>query len=277
MKSVSRAASVLLVATLLAGAAMTARADSTTAATTPDTARENIVLRTNLIAAGIIAAWGAANWDYGDNRWQTTDEGWFGQHTKEGGADKAGHFYTTYVLGRGLTGIYRAKGLESRYAASAGALSSLAAMTFMEFGDGFSPYGFAKEDQTMNVVGAGLSWLLATRPAIDRRFAFRAEYRLHPDHLGDFVTDYERWRYFFVLKPDGFDALPSPLRWIELHAGFAARGYADNDPLNDRRLAYFGVGISLTKLAREAGWRKTGVFLDYVQLPGTVAAESNAR
>lgn len=235
------------------------------------------VLATNLAVLGFIAAWGAVNWDYGDNPWQTTDEGWFGQSTTEGGADKAGHLYTGYVLGRSFTGLFRRYGYDADKAARAGAASSLAAMTFMEFGDGFSPYGFSAQDEAMNVAGAGLAWLLAANPGLDRRIALRGEYRVHADHAGDFFTDYERWRYYAVLKLDGFERMPRALRWLELHAGYFARGYANQDPADDRRDTFVGVGVSLTKLAREQGWRRTGVFLDYFQPPDTVWRHDDTR
>ncbi len=240
------------------------------AATQPPAGNGRIV-RANLAVLGFIAAWGATNWDYGNNGWQTTGEGWFGADTDEGGADKAGHLYTAYVLGRSLTGWFGRDGYDQRKAAWAGAASSLAAMTFMELGDGFSPYGFSAEDEVMNVAGAGLAWLLATHPALDRKLALRGEYRLHAEHLEDFLTDYDRWRYYAVLKLDGFGQVPPALRWVELHAGYYTRGYGSDIAGDERREGFVGIGLSLTRVARALGWRKTAVFLDYFQPPGTVA------
>lgn len=244
--------------------------DPARTATPPPDAGDRIV-RTNLAVLGFIAAWGAVNWDYGDNGWQSTDEGWFDADTPEGGADKAGHLYSSYVLGRSLTGLFRHYGYDTDRATWVGAASALAAMTFMELGDGFSPYGFSAEDETMNVAGAGLAWLLAAQPSLDRKLALRGEYRLHQDHLQDFFTDYDRWRYYAVLKLDGFERMPRALRWVELHAGYYTRGYASDVTGDERREGFVGVGLSLTKAARALGWKKTAVFLDYFQPPGTVA------
>lgn len=237
----------------------------------------NQMLATNIALAGFIAAWGVANWDYGSNDWHTTTEGWFAQQSDEGGADKAGHLYTTYALGRSLTGLFRHYGYDNRSAGWVGAASSLAAMTFMEFGDGFSPYGFSAEDEAMNIAGAGLAWLLAANPALDDKFALRGEYRLHGEHAQDFFTDYDRWRYYATLKLDGFAYTPRALRWVELHTGYYTRGYADTDPTNDRRYYFFGVGLSVAKLARAAGWQRTANFLNYYQPPGTVARDDRLR
>lgn len=231
----------------------------------------------NAAVLGFIAAWGLVYWDYGVKDWSATDEGWFGADTNEGGADKAGHLYTSYVLGRSLTGTFRSFGYDPHKAAWAGAASSLAAMTFMEFGDGFSPYGFSKEDEVMNVAGAGIAWLLAANPSLDRKFALRGEYRVNTNHTDDVLTDYDRWRYYATVKLDGFDGMPRALRWVELHAGYYVRGYADTDPANDRRASFVGIGLSLTKFARERGWKKTGVVLDYFQPPDTVLRADNDR
>lgn len=235
------------------------------------------VLATDLGVLGFIGAWGAANWDYGENPWSTVDEGWFGRQTREGGADKAGHLYSSYVLGRGLTGLFRNYGFDEEDAALRGALSSLLAMTFMEFGDGFSPYGFSAEDQAMNIAGTGMAWLLARNPSLDRKIALRGEYRLHGDHTTDILTDYDRWRFHITLKPDGFAGMPEPLRWIELHAGYYARGFHDTDPANDRRVPFVGIGLSFTKLARELGWQRSANFLDYFQPPDTVWRDDRDR
>lgn len=256
---------------MAAAAAIPEEAPSTApvdAAATADATRKVVLL--NAGVAAFITAWGATNWEYGERAWHTEDEGWFGQDTDEGGADKAGHLYTGYVLARSLTGAFRHFGYDHHHAARVGALSSLAAMTFMEVGDGYSPYGYSWEDTAMNVAGAGLGWLLAENPSLDRKLALRGEYRFHADHTGDLLTDYERWRYYAALKLDGFEAMPEPLRWLEIHAGFFSRGYGDNLPGNERRETFVGVGLSLTKLARELGWGRTSVFLDYFQPDNTV-------
>lgn len=235
------------------------------------------VIATDIGAAAFITAWGFGTWDYGSTDWHTQNEGWFGADTKEGGADKAGHLYSAYALGRGLTALFRDYGYDRDKAVFAGTASSLGAMTLMEIGDGYSPYGLAPEDEAMNLAGAGIAWLLETHPSLDRKLALRAEYRVNRNAPGDVITDYERWRYYLTIKLDGFDAMPKPLRWIELHAGYFARGYADANPSNNRRATFVGVGLSLTRLARESGWTRTGTLLNYFQPPDTVLREDAVR
>lgn len=235
------------------------------------------VIATDLAVAAFIVGWGYANWDYGQEHWHARDEGWFGQSTDEGGADKGGHFYATYALGRGLTGLFRHYGYDHDKAVLAGVGSSLGAMMLMELGDGYSPYGYSEEDAAMNLLGAGAAWLLATQPSLDRKLALRGEYHVNRHEAADFFTDYERWRYYLVLKLEGFEAMPEPLRWIELHSGYFARGYADDVAGNEQRTTFVGLGFNFSKLAKRAGWKRTGVFLDYFQVPHTAWREDNER
>ncbi|MDO9174377.1 MAG: DUF2279 domain-containing protein [Actinomycetota bacterium] len=229
------------------------------------------VLATNLGVIGFISGWGLVYWDYGTRKPRAESEGWFAQNTTEGGADKTGHLYTGYVLGRGFSGLFRRYGYDERKVARAGAISSLVATTWMEVGDSFSAYGFSHEDMAMNAAGAGAAWLLAANPSLDAKFALRGEFDPFTGATGDLLTDYEVWRYYATVKLDGFARMPQPLRWIELHAGYYARGYHDADPANNRRYTFVGVGLSLTKMARALGWQRTATFLDYYQPPGTVA------
>jgi len=63
----------------------------------------NRVIYTNLIGAGVVTAWGIAFWDYFTIDPVVGDEGWFGEDTKYGGADKLGHLYSTYLWSLGFS------------------------------------------------------------------------------------------------------------------------------------------------------------------------------
>ncbi|HEX5669913.1 MAG TPA: DUF2279 domain-containing protein, partial [Sulfuricurvum sp.] len=82
------------------------------------------ILYSNLIGAALITAWGATFWDYGKSSPHTTSEGWFGENTKYGGADKIGHLYASYVLGTGLCELYKNFGYDEKHAITYGSLSS---------------------------------------------------------------------------------------------------------------------------------------------------------
>lgn len=226
------------------------------------------VLRSRQLAAGVILAWGLLQWDYGSRPLHFRSEGWFGQSTPEGGADKLGHLYTGYLLARGMASLYRDWGLAADRAAREAALTSVLVTTVMEVGDGFSPYGSSGEDLLMNLAGAWAGEALARSPAWRERLDLRVEYRFNTD-TSDFTTDYEHARHLIALKLGGFDALRgTPLRWLEVQGGYYTRGYSD--PLApDRRTAYAGLGLNLPLLLRRAGQERTATFLQFYQPPGT--------
>lgn len=216
---------------------------------------------------GVITAWGLASWDYGEQSLHGGHEGWFGAGTREGGADKSGHLYTSYLMTRAFTGLYRHWGANDMQAAREAVLSSLLLTGFMELGDGFSPYGVSHEDMIMNVAGSLIGYQLATRDHWARRLDLRMEYL--PGHASDPLTDYSRARYLAVLKLNGFTPLADiPLQWLELHAGYYARGY-DNPMEQDRRVTYVGLGLNLSLLLHRRGWPRTATTLQYYQIPGT--------
>ncbi|HVK56440.1 MAG TPA: DUF2279 domain-containing protein, partial [Burkholderiales bacterium] len=69
---------------------------------------EQVRFRTwGLIGGGALAvyAYGRSKWweDGFTNRFRTVDEGWFGQNTNDGGADKLGHVFANYVGARLMT------------------------------------------------------------------------------------------------------------------------------------------------------------------------------
>jgi hypothetical protein len=102
------------------------------------------------------------------------------------------------------------------------------------------------------------------------------------------VPPYERQRYVMALKGSGFDTLRStPLRYVELHAGFDARGFERKErelghPMT--RTFYTGIGLNLNEILFGAGplpnlaeykntlpARAVQKTFEYVQVPYTAA------
>ena len=71
-----------------------------------DWSKEDKALTLNLGIGAAVLGWGFANWDYGSGGPRFHDEGWFDRETKEGGADKLGHFYTAYLFSHLFAGQY---------------------------------------------------------------------------------------------------------------------------------------------------------------------------
>lgn len=243
-----------------------------------------------LIGGGALAigAYGLSNWwqDGFTGRFRAQNEGWFGQNTAQGGADKFGHAYATYVGVRLLARGFEEVGNAPRDALELATWSALATFTAVEVADAFSRrFRFSREDAIMNFAGAGLAWLLETRPELDRLIDFRLQYRPSADarHVNqvDPISDHSGQTYLLAAKASGVPALRQHglLRYLEFAVGFGSRGY-DPDLAGSRsRHAYVGVSLNLTEVLRATvfrnattpgpGQRVTEGALEIIQIPGT--------
>jgi hypothetical protein len=236
--------------------------------------KETKMLYTNLTAASLIGIWGLIEWDYGSDGWNTAHEGWFAKDSKYGGADKFGHFWSTYAFSDALTGLYKGWGYSPSKANTYAVLSAWTVQAIMEIGDATSTtQGFSYEDMIMNSLGALTSVLMEHFPELDRKIDFRVEYIFNVPVNGIF-DDYSNQYYSMVLKLDGFDVFQDNfLRYLEFHAGYYSRGYGEAE--EDTRSFYGGVSFNFSRLLQENGWEKTGKTLEYIQLPYTVLKASH--
>ncbi|GAB6097662.1 hypothetical protein JCM14469_39160 [Desulfatiferula olefinivorans] len=241
---------------------------SPAAAEDRDTARREKLLMVNLTGLSLLSAWGLMHWDYGERRPHTQSEGWFSQGTKEGGADKLGHAYSSYLFTQGMAALCEYWGYAGSEAALYGAASSFGLMGIMEVGDSFSSYGFSWEDFIMNTVGCWLGYTLYTNPDWARKVDFRIEYI--PDFsVRDLSTDYENMKFVTAVKAAGFDAITDPwLKRLEFQIGYYARGYSRNEARRTRAL-YLAVGIGLAQVATELRRNRLSRVFNYVQIPYT--------
>lgn len=225
------------------------------------------VLMTNLGGIAAITAWGMANWDYFANDPKKGSEGWFPKDSHKGGADKCAHFYFSYTLSHILSDTFDYWGYPSQKAALLGSLSSLAMMSYMEFGDSFSNYGFSHEDFLMNLFGCTAGYLLYRNPNLSKKIDFRVEYIPTFDQL-DFFTDYENMKFLLAVKLDGFESLKNTnAKYFELHLGYYTRGYSGDK--NKERNIYIGIGINFSKIFTNFSMGKTARVLNYYQPPYT--------
>lgn len=228
---------------------------------------EKLILA-NVAGLAVITTWGLVNWDYGERTSHAESEGWFTQHTKQGGADKLGHFYSSYLLSHGISNLCESWGYSQERAALYGSMSSFGLMTFMEFGDSFSRYGFSYEDFVVNTLGCYAGYLLYRYPGVARKIDLRIEYL--PDFSDDdILTDYENMKFLLAVKMNGFDGVENPyLKFLEYHIGYYTRGYSSPDKEN-RRYFYVGLGINLSKAFAEKDHPKVAKIFNYYQAPYT--------
>jgi hypothetical protein len=241
---------------------------------------------TGAILAGTslaIAAYGKSQWwqDGFHGRFTKVNEGWFGQETYSGGADKLGHFYMTYASSRLLARAFVWDGASHGEALRLAAWYTLGAFAAIEVLDGYSrKWNFSREDMVMNAAGVGAAVLLEHNPGLDRVFDLRVLYQ--PSHeegqAFDPFGDYSGQTYLMVAKLAGVPALRRQglLRYVELAVGYGTRGYQTASKRSGTRNVYLGVSLNLSQLLEGAGkgqasrlLRGADLALELVQVPGT--------
>ncbi|HHD79021.1 MAG TPA: DUF2279 domain-containing protein [Epsilonproteobacteria bacterium] len=211
----------------------------------------------HLAADAVITAWGFKNWKWGTRSFHFETEDWFQYDSDTGGSDKTGHFYMTYLLSRILSSRIEDRGWDLEKSSLAGSLSSMLAMTLLEVGDGTSNYGFSKEDLLSDGLGALSAYLIRSNPKVDDFLDIRLEYLPTTGYFDnpDTTTDYSGMKHLVAFKLSGFESLKeSPLRFVELQAGFYARGYRSYDVnIAKSQQIYVGIGLNLSELANMGG------------------------
>jgi len=193
-----------------------------------------------------------------------------------------------------LTHRIRANASNPAGAAITAAILAFGIMGMVEVVDGFTgKHRFSREDIIANAAGAAFSAIRNTVPGLHDKLDFRLMYtpasferRGLSNSKFSFIPPYNRQRYIFALKASGFDVFRNtPMRYLELHAGFEARGFSQREkalgyPI-ERRL-YVGIGLNLNEVLfgnsaypnfsrykDSLAGRITSRTLEYVQLPYT--------
>jgi len=233
----------------------------------------------------LVGAYGLSKWwdDGFTGEFRTVSEGWFGQGTPYGGADKLGHAFFAYAGTRLLTLGFEGVGNDRDRALKLGAWTTLGIMTAVEVLDGYSKqYKFSTEDAIMNVAGTALGYLLESDPGLDRLLDFRLLYKRSAGKF-DPGGDYSGQKYLLAVKASGVPALrDNPLlRYFELTAGYGTRGYESAPGVERSRHLYFGISLNLSEILgqtvfrgaseRSRAQRATDLFFEFIQVPGTAA------
>jgi len=232
----------------------------------------------NLAADAAIALWGYQNWNWGTESFQFKTEDWFEEDSDTGGSDKTGHFYMTYLLSRVLSSRMQDRGWSLEKSSLYGSLSGMLAMTFLEIGDGTSPYGFSKEDLLADSIGALTAYLIRSNPEVDKFLDVRLEYLPSSGYLdnADTATDYSGMKHLVAFKFAGFEDLrDTALGYVEVQVGYYARGYRAYDiDIAQSQQVYIGVGLDLTRLADMTGINMLSNLFEFYQ-PGYTYVETN--
>ncbi len=242
-----------------------------------------------VIAAGTLAVaiYGTQAWwsDGLTSDFGFTNEGWFGQDTYAGGADKLAHGYTGYAATRLFARGLEWAGNDVGRALRLGAIAALGIMTGVEIMDGLNRgYKFSYEDAVMNVAGVGLAVWLEKNRRWDDLLDFRLQYwptdaRRRAGEV-KVKGEYDGHTYLLVAKASGVPALRgSPwLRYLELAVGYGTVGY-EAEHIGSRHI-YYGLSLNLSEILANTVFRHipreksrvrrmTETALELLQVPGT--------
>lgn len=211
-------------------------------------------------------------------------EGWFGERTYAGGADKASHLWAGWAAQHLLETSYRSLGRTEREARvlSVG-VASLAGL-LIEAGDGFSQYGASWEDAVADLLGALASSQVGRfglRDTIGVRIG-RVSSSI-PDpccRFGGYGTDYAKEIYTLDLKLGGFlprvGAKPGIARFVLVSFAYGSRGYRYSPAWARERNVGVEAGLDLPAILSAVGvpadtWWGGAILsvLSYVRLPWT--------
>jgi hypothetical protein len=237
-------------------------------------------------AIGGTLAYGRAKWwqdGFGDG-FKTAREGWFGQDTRYGGADKLGHAMFAYTGSRLLTQAFEWAGHDSSTALKLGLWTAVGTLMGVELIDGFSrKWRFSKEDAMANLAGGALAYVMERNPELDALMDLRIQYSSSSGGKQfDPFGDYSSQRYLLVLKASGVPALRrhALLKYLEVNVGYGTRNFdAGPGAPPPTRHAYLGLSLNLSELLRNTAYqgnatptrtqRATETLFEFMQIPVT--------
>ena len=239
------------------------------------------LLWASLFAAGILGGAAANSFtDHPDGGFHVTQEGWFGESTYVGGADKVSHFVSFYIIARELPFLFEYLGYRARTARWMGFGVSSAAGLMIELGDGTNQYGFSFEHLLMAVLGAGTAALVSATDT-DDLVGFRFGWVPGPGtpsccRVNAIGRDYSHEIYTMDLKLAGVVRrlglgagpvryLSVPARYLLVSLTYGVKGYPYSESEFRQRQIGFQVGLNLWEPLYELGVRTTtwwGIVLD---------------
>ncbi len=197
-------------------------------------------------------------------KWKFGGDGWMGDTTYAGGADKFGHMWANLTFSRLGTDLLRRGGWGTLGSSLIASGLTLTLFFFVEVKDGFY-YEFSPSDMTGNTIGALLAVAMSNWPALDDALDVRVQwfpsvgYRRAPS--ADFVEDYSGETYLFAFKPRSIEAVrdsDGPLHWLQYInpvVGFESRNYKPTplpgDMVNRRQEIFVGFTIDMQAVIDE--------------------------
>ncbi len=190
-------------------------------------------------------------------------EGWFGEQTYAGGADKTSHLVLGYIGGRFLQERLEKMGHPDSRARLLSVAMVSAAGLLVEVGDGFTQYRFSWEDAVITSAGSVFGALVdagGLGDTIGMRFGRVPTQK--PDLPEGFQgsTSYHHTIDTLDVHLSGLlprlGTKPGVFRFLMVSGTYAARGYGFVDEPSRQRLVGIEVGLDVERILREAGVRE---------------------
>ena len=224
-------------------------------------------------------------------------EGGFGRENYTGGVDKLSHAYSFYIGTRVVNVALRWGGTGRTEAMVTSALANAGTAYLIELFDGLSKKTYASVRRIWSPMLWASLWAqrLTFFPIWIANLPI--ECATTPKGAGgsaNFIDSDEGQTYFLTARMSGFmDLSPKfPLRYLELVFGYRGTGFKPRvgipgvDYARHERRTYYGIGLNVEEILRGSVFasnaRPTRIqaitegVLTYVQLPGTVFAETHA-
>lgn len=191
--------------------------------------------------------------------------------------DKAGHFFSTYHIGRVGADALAWSGATQKEQLLYGSTLGFGFLTVVEVFDGFSSeWGFSWGDMLANASGIGLyvtQDLLWNEQRITPKFSFHTtKYaELRPETLGksfneQILKDYNGQTYWLSVNLHSFAKQSKIPKWLNIAVGYGAEGmvYGTNSEAalngieqNPKHQFYLSFDIDLVKIPTESHFLKT--------------------
>ncbi|HPS58403.1 MAG TPA: DUF2279 domain-containing protein [Spirochaetota bacterium] len=218
----------------------------------------------------ITLAFGRKVWDWGESHEpRMRDEGWFGQDTGFGGADKIGHMYAHYVVERMLFTAYDHLDSTPNEALIYSTTMTCVVGLMIELGDMYtSAYGFSFNDLAMDYAGVALGAALDRFPVADSFLGMTVTYSPTDAYMDNehgwlrglqWVNDYSGFKYLLNFKLAGFKnieiEIPEFLRYVQVDLGYYTRNYSTYDHMENNfdksRNLYCGISINFAEVVKD--------------------------
>jgi hypothetical protein len=170
-------------------------------------------------------------------------EGWFGEDTVNGGADKASHLTDYYVVQSLFEDAFKMIGYSEKPAILMGLGLAITTGLANEVSDGFTRHGFAWEDLAMDSAGAVAASLVSLTRTRDL-FSMRTSHLPSSTYNDDvYSADFK-----FAGLGQRLGVNLGPLRWLLFSVTYGTKGYRENSGIDKQRQLGFEIGLNLQQI-----------------------------